>query len=589
MTSRYGPNFPFPLGIDVKRDFGAVGDGTADDTVSIQNAINNAVSSGTDLYLPVGNYRVTSGLTVNGALNIKGAGGKITADGYFALLTVKADGFKISNVQLVCKTKDHSKTAAVALYLGNKVSSSFNYIKDIVISGCTIRNFTTSIKAESVYWMKIQETHTYNDYQGFTSNLETNATDTQINPSTTIALDRVYFHGADAGTISTGSTGISIKNAVNITFNSCVSEWYDSLGWINAAQTVTMTDMYLERANLGFEFIGVTGSTVIVNPYTNLVSAWTFRISYGTYTFVGCRGTLPDGAYFIDKLWESSLIQIGSFAIDGGGGLLTDTLTGAAWDKSRVYQFGNGVTLNDSNAAVRLLDSTNKGIVLSPTTIGHTDPNGPILFNVGGTNHVSVSGSGAQIKFLYSLNSPYPTDPQYENTLLVVKADKTGTHDGVSDSVYMCLRDATNTLQWVQLYPSLGASSGPLSGSSLPTPNASYKWQDFVVVGVTGVAQVSTLTVTDKCSTAGNVSVILDGVTFPVALATTDNTTALVATKIRSATYTGWTTGGSGSTVTFTKITKGSVGTMSYSAGPTGATGTLANTTTGVTGTSDAV
>lgn len=76
---------------------------------------------------------------------------------------------------------------------------------------------------------------------------------------------------------------------------------------------------------------------------------------------------------------------------------------------------------------------------------------------------------------------------------------------------------------------------------------------------------------------AGDVSVTLDGATTSITVANND-TTAQVATKIRNATFAGWTTGGTGDTVTFTATTAGIKSDATYSAGATGATGTMTTT-----------
>lgn len=62
------------------RDFGAVGDGVADDTSAIQSAINSAFSSGRkDIFIPVGTYRTTATLVVNGTgVRIKGEGAEFS-------------------------------------------------------------------------------------------------------------------------------------------------------------------------------------------------------------------------------------------------------------------------------------------------------------------------------------------------------------------------------------------------------------------------------------------------------------------------------------------------------------------------------
>ena len=56
--------------IDVK-SYGAKGDGDTDDTVAIQTALNDINSSGGVIFFPVGEYKITSGLTINGKTNVK--------------------------------------------------------------------------------------------------------------------------------------------------------------------------------------------------------------------------------------------------------------------------------------------------------------------------------------------------------------------------------------------------------------------------------------------------------------------------------------------------------------------------------------
>jgi hypothetical protein len=61
-------------------DFGAIGNGTVDDTVAIQAAIDSFTSTGGVLEFPVGNYKITSTLTVNKPIILLGRGsGDISA------------------------------------------------------------------------------------------------------------------------------------------------------------------------------------------------------------------------------------------------------------------------------------------------------------------------------------------------------------------------------------------------------------------------------------------------------------------------------------------------------------------------------
>ncbi len=59
---------PFPSWANAKRDYGAVGDGVADDTAALQAALNDLGQPGkpSTLYLPPGTYKITATLRLNG-------------------------------------------------------------------------------------------------------------------------------------------------------------------------------------------------------------------------------------------------------------------------------------------------------------------------------------------------------------------------------------------------------------------------------------------------------------------------------------------------------------------------------------------
>jgi hypothetical protein len=56
------------------KDFGAIGNGSTDDTVAIQAAITAVASTGQGLYVPAGTYKITSALSSTGSLNMFGNG-----------------------------------------------------------------------------------------------------------------------------------------------------------------------------------------------------------------------------------------------------------------------------------------------------------------------------------------------------------------------------------------------------------------------------------------------------------------------------------------------------------------------------------
>lgn len=70
--------------------------------------------------------------------------------------------------------------------------------------------------------------------------------------------------------------------------------------------------------------------------------------------------------------------------------------------------------------------------------------------------------------------------------------------------------------------------------------------------GQAGAAEVAQLTVTKGATTAGNLTVTLDGTDVTITVAATDDTAAKVANKIAAGSYTGWTAEAEGDVVTFT-------------------------------------
>lgn len=77
-------------------DYGAVGDGSTDDTIAIQAAIDAAVAQKKSVYFPrtslgaLGRYKITSALIVSGSVHIYG-------DGYSGVICVNCSGFVIND------------------------------------------------------------------------------------------------------------------------------------------------------------------------------------------------------------------------------------------------------------------------------------------------------------------------------------------------------------------------------------------------------------------------------------------------------------------------------------------------------------
>ncbi len=84
--------------------------------------------------------------------------------------------------------------------------------------------------------------------------------------------------------------------------------------------------------------------------------------------------------------------------------------------------------------------------------------------------------------------------------------------------------------------------------------------------------EIDRIEFTAGASSDGNITITLNGQNFNVAVLASDNTPTAIATKVRNATFDGWTTGGSGATVTFTRNQKGVCAAPTFNGGTTGVT-----------------
>lgn len=224
-----------------------------------------------------------------------------------------------------------------------------------------------------------------------------------------------------------------------------------------------------------------------------------------------------------------------------------------------------------------------------------------------------------------------------DNGLVSNINDKSTTSNTVNGSIvdqyivaYNNYGESTAVYSGVQ--PPTGGKGTALSASSVKwsfRDNGNDKYNVYRVTGGStytklatikrnGVAEVDTLTINSAPTASGNVGVILDGVRKDIAVSigvaevetmivnsgvtnTSDpnfyinlngtnfqvnglsgKTTALdVANTIRGNTFTGWTTGGTGTTVTFTATSVGTKSTPSIGSNPAGISATISTTTTG--------
>lgn len=136
--------------------FGALGDGVADDTASLQSAIESAVDAGSrTVYFPrtAAYYRLTSGLTVSGSVRLIGDGELRQSSSNAALVNVSASSVVIDGLTLTNSQYASFGTGEFGINVTGQSGQARS--RNVAIRNCTIR--TVGAEAIRLKWVESAE------------------------------------------------------------------------------------------------------------------------------------------------------------------------------------------------------------------------------------------------------------------------------------------------------------------------------------------------------------------------------------------------------------------------------------------------
>ena len=368
--------------------FGAIGDGEADDTEAIQMAID----SGHDVFIPAGTYYTSSSITVSASKRIFGVGDKsvIKSSADVALITT-TKGIVVEHLRF------EGENTAIYAYQTN------NTIRDISIDG-----FAVGIQNKNV------------DYIA------------------SVRIERVYFDNT--------TTCFSCDTLCNgVTFDKCVAYRFDSFISAGFIEGVSINDCFLERGNndsavirkhegydvlrcYGISFNGcyiehVTDliDTDVLSGVVNLSGCWLFHKDGGTVydgsnTSGNCKFNLngntfgmTSGASSQDVLMRFSDTQTVIFganqAMVNNGGMFDPTKTNIVGEK--VFFIESGLTDKNPLELVHKFTITattsESGIVEFPSVGKHVI--GCHGYLPGGSGHVNVNYTSSSDKWVCLVTS----------------------------------------------------------------------------------------------------------------------------------------------------------------------------------------
>ena len=303
------------------RDFGAVGDGIADDTTAIQNAVNS-LSSGDILYFPSGTYLITTTINFTGLSNIeiRGTGNStILAQGFNGHHFVFDDCQRMRIVSLKLQGEGINSANSVGgiwFKLTNNSNNPHHVLEYVEIDGVTNNGITMAVpilvNLKNVKVINVSG-DCFNFYNG-----------------TSVHLDTCYA-------ITSTQAGFKFSNMTYCTLSSCAAE-------VNG---------------IGYQF--VNSKSIVCN-------------GCGSEDQLNRSTSYPGYAYQVDGL---KIVLNSCYARNSGGGHISEINGG----KAVLIDFFDGDTFSfipNSGLDADTVDGYQTATTSSPNVIPVTDVNGQL-------------------------------------------------------------------------------------------------------------------------------------------------------------------------------------------------------------------
>lgn len=265
------------------KNYGAVGDGVADDTAAIQAAITAAVVNGASVYLPAGTYLISSTLSIpsdGSASFLSGVGGTFRGDGMQSsvikaasglnadMLTVAAASWTVSDIGLVGNSGAQSAGRGIVFSkqkwgvhrvfvndtwgTGIYVSGASGQASDFYIYGCGV------VDATNGYGLRLDATDTQLT-NGFVA--QSGLSNWKLE-STATATRAVNVHCFSGGTQNLSDGHNMLNSATACVFVNC---YYESTSTLNTQSTNGVREQGGHNHYIGCDFYNNDSNGLLVS------------------------------------------------------------------------------------------------------------------------------------------------------------------------------------------------------------------------------------------------------------------------------------------------------------------------------------
>ena len=457
------------------RAYGAVGDGTTDDTVAIQATINaaNAVGGGIVL-IPMGTYKITTALTSYARIFIVGNGVgvsviKQTTNNINAFSLVDGIFAGFENLQI---TNSGTHTAGIGIDLTWSLNGN---VEQMYLQNLQIVDFHIGVNAQTLITSQI-------------SNVECLTCDTGFyfyQGGTSTSVNNTYANGCGVGYYVDGLVYISfngtaadsshqayyLHNCGGITFNGCGCESgvkttapNDGRGWfIDSCVGLTFNACW-NYANPSYAFYATNSSSLMLNNFTE--NGPVVGATNGIFIDTNCARITVVSPNTVSTNNLESGSAIVTVISDSGG---NTTLPGAV----KTGHLTSPVTVN----------GTNGNMILNANTDG-----GQYNLNVDTTGVLAIFGSSTATLNVALLDGYLEVDTLTATTVPYIDGNHRFASSTVTPTQLGYLGGATGTSGTGNLLFGTSPAVSGLSGSTSNLQMYGALTMEGYAINITGVA-----------------------------------------------------------------------------------------------------